>query len=205
MANKTTRPAKKTAKKIAKKTSVRKTVKKIPIEDMAATVKETIAGCRPESLKGKVGCPTVYNPLIHPYQAYVACADMDATQKEVAVLFGVEVKAIYEWQRMHEEFAYAIKKGTYESNNKAALVSLRKLVAGYAYEETTKEIMPDGSKHVKIVTKHIPPSLGAVCWWQKNRLRDEWKDYKAVELGTLDNKPWNITVKLIDEDEPEDT
>ena len=59
--------------------------------------------------------------------------------------------------------------------------SLYQRATGYEYTEEKKivEYDKDGNlKPVKVekTTKHVPPDVGAQCFWLKNRQRDRWAD-----------------------------
>lgn len=154
--------------------------------------------------KNKVGRPSKYNPRVHPEQARVACAKMDATDEALAELFGVPYKTMETWCERHQEFRDAIKNGRDAWRTLRAEDSLVKRAFGFSYDETTKEkvIGKDGETKqlVKVVTKYVPPDVGAICFWLKNRNRARWKDYKAVEVGKLDGSdPIDINVTITDD------
>ena len=165
---------------------------------------------KPASTNGKkVGRPPKYNPDLFPNQAYAACSQWGAMHKELAQLFDTTEGMIHQWVQMHEEFSKCIKKGIYEWGTKEAIKSLRKLVTGFSYEEkTVKEFMlSQGRGKARItlpatetitVTKCVPPNMGAVAFWLKCRMREDWKDYKAIELGNLDDGTLKIRVTVGD-------
>ena len=161
--------------------------------------------------KNKGGRPPKYNPDLFPKQAYAACSQWGAMHKELAELFGTTEGTISQWVQTYDEFSKAIKKGIYEWGTKEAIKSLRKLVTGFSYEEkTVKQFMlSQGRGQAKITlpatettttTKYIAPNMGAVAFWLKCRMREDWKDYKAIELGNLDDKPLKIRVTVGDEE-----
>lgn len=55
-----------------------------------------------------------------------------------------------------------------------------KRALGYDFEEITTEIqeLPGGGqrKHIRKVTKHVPPETAAGIFWLKNRRPDKWRD-----------------------------
>ena len=79
------------------------------------------------------------------------------------------------------------------------------MVEGFYYNEVVVVKTKDGIEKV-IVPKYSPPNMGAVAFWLKCKLRDGdpddeedtgWRDYKAVEIGNLDDgKPFNINVTI---------
>ena len=39
----------------------------------------------------------------------------------------------------------------------------------------------DGKKHVKKVKRHVPPDVGAICFWLKNRKPEKFRDRPDAE------------------------
>ena len=145
--------------------------------------------------KPKRGRPSSYNPKLFPKQAYIACSELGAFNKDLAKLFNVTTETIKQWARENKDFSLSIKRGVIEYGNKVAVKSLRKLIEGFYYNEVTLE----GGKETKRVIKYQPPTVAALAFWLKNKWRNGdpddpedtgWKDYRAVEIGNLDGKPF---------------
>ena len=108
------------------------------------------------------------------------------TYEQIASNMGIKAQTLSDWCWKYKEIKEAIKKGeevcVYEVEN-----ALYKSAVGYDVTETdqTETIYPDGtkvvSKHAK--KRHIPPSVGAICFILKNRRSDKWQD-KPVVLDT---------------------
>lgn len=140
------------------------------------------------------GRPTQYKEE-YVEQAYVACNKLGAIDKDLAELFKVTEKTINEWKKCHPDFCESIKNGKSEYDVKTAVNCLKKRVEGFEYTEVIKEVKTDGdgkiiSKSAKEFKKRVIPDVGAISFFLKNRDRLNWKDYKAVEVGNLDNKPF---------------
>ena len=97
------------------------------------------------------------------------------TDEQIAQNIGIAPKTLYKWMNDYGEIRKAIKKGKgpvdFQVEN-----ALLKRALGYDWEETTTEIYGDGKKHVKKVTRHVPPDVAALVFWLKNRKRDVWRD-----------------------------
>lgn len=97
------------------------------------------------------------------------------TDEQIAANVGVAYSTFRDWRGKFPAISAALKKG------KAPVDfivenALYKRACGYEWEETTTEIGTDGKRHMRKVTKHVPPDVGAAIFWLKNRRRDKWRD-----------------------------
>lgn len=99
--------------------------------------------------------------------------------KDIADSIGISLSTFYQWQINYPEFAEAIKKGKAPVDIKVENALLKRAL-GYDFEEITTEIqeLPGGGqrKHIRKVTKHVPPETAAGIFWLKNRRPDKWRD-----------------------------
>lgn len=110
---------------------------------------------------------------------------------QIAANMGIAEQTLNNWCLDHKEIKEALKKGeevmVYTVEN-----ALYKAAIGYDVTETEKtEIeFPDGSVEVQKRAKkrHIPPSIGAICFILKNRRSDKWQDKPTVIDTTALNK-----------------
>lgn len=110
---------------------------------------------------------------------------------EIAANMGIAEGTLNNWCTQHSEIREALKKGeevmVYTVEN-----ALYKAAIGYDVTETdqSETIYSDGTK---VTTKHarkrhIPPSIGAICFILKNRRSDKWQDKPVVVDTTALNK-----------------
>lgn len=113
------------------------------------------------------------------------------TYEQIASNMNIDPGTLYVWIRKHPEIKDALKKGeevmVYEVEN-----ALYKSAMGYEVTETdqTETLSPDGSKTVTkhARKRHIPPSVGAICFILKNRRSEKWQDKPVVEDTTALDK-----------------
>lgn len=102
---------------------------------------------------------------------------------QIANNVGVSEGTFNNWCTQHREIREAIKKGeevcVYEVEN-----SLYKAAIGYDVTETEQIVTdyPDGSQTTqkRARKRHIPPSIGAICFILKNRRPSKWQDKPLV-------------------------
>ena len=127
-----------------------------------------------------IGRPTVYQADF-ARQAKVGCAELGATDNDLADLFGVCIRTVHYWKKRHPEFGEAVKQGKEEFDTNRVERSLLQAALGGTYEEVYEQ---DG-KVVKKVIKQKAPDVKACLFWLKNREPQRWKDKSAMahDLG----------------------
>ena len=102
---------------------------------------------------------------------------------QIAANIGINEATLYEWINKYDKIAEALKKGeevcVYEVEN-----ALYKAAIGYDVVETEQieTEMPDGTvtTQKRAKKRHIPPSVGAICFILKNRRSSKWQDKPTV-------------------------
>lgn len=110
---------------------------------------------------------------------------------QIANNMGITEGTLYAWIDKYPDIKEALKKGeevmVYEVEN-----ALYKAALGYDVTETdqTETVYPDGTKVVAkhARKRHVPASIGAICFILKNRRSDKWQDKPAVVDMTALNK-----------------
>ena len=157
----------------------------------------------------KRGRPTNYKPE-YDYMAYVLLKTHGITIVQLADAFGVTESGIRGWMDAYPNFKKSIEKGRDEFDNEKVKKTLRARALGYEYEEKTVKYKrtPVKDKNGKVIRwemrpvertvykKAMPPDVGAIAWWQKNRDSARWKDRKAVEISGPDGQPMEHNVHV---------
>lgn len=111
-----------------------------------------------------------------------ACADLGATEGQLAKMFKVNVMTIQAWKKRHKEFNAAIRRGKYEADSLIEQ-SLYRRARGYAYKEKTTSIKNEDGTWTTTNERIALPDTTACIKWLHNRRRDEWKpDQQIVEV-----------------------
>jgi transcriptional regulator with XRE-family HTH domain len=130
--------------------------------------------------------PTKYIEGIHgPWAKSLAMEGL--IEKEIAARMGIAMSTLSKWKKEIDGFSEAIKIGK-EPADANAKISLYKRVTGYMVTEKKIIVELDANgnqKPAKIETieKHIPPDVGAIAFWLKNRLPEDWRDKHDVSLS----------------------
>ena len=113
------------------------------------------------------------------------------TNKQIAKNIGVSERAFTEWVNRFPAISSALKNGKapvdFEVEN-----SLLKRAKGYTVTETVEEIYTTGekdidgnykirSRHVRKITREVPPDVTAIIYWLNNRKSERWRNRKATE------------------------
>lgn len=107
-------------------------------------------------------------------------------EKEIAARMGIAMSTFSKWKKEINGFSEAIKIGK-EPADANAKISLYKRVTGYMVTEKKiiVELDPNGNQKpakIETIEKHIPPDVGAIAFWLKNRLPESWRDKHDVNL-----------------------
>ena len=116
--------------------------------------------------------------------------------KQIADVFGVSVKTLNRWKKLHPEFESALKNGKIFANENV-VEALYKRATGYSHPETHISVYQ--GKVIKTpLTKHYAPDTTACIFWLKNRQPNDWKDRSENVLQNPDGSALEpITVKVV--------
>lgn len=128
------------------------------------------------------GRPTKYAPSMLP-QARQA-AELGATDREIAILLGIDEATLYRWKHVHPEFCEALKVGKEKADDRVEQSLYRKAV-GYTYDGE-KIFQYEGQVVRAPVVEHVPPSDTAAIFWLKNRRKEQWRE--KHEHGVTDKE-----------------
>lgn len=131
----------------------------------------------------KVGRPSKFKPEFIE-MARVACAELEATDQELANLFAVDIATIQRWKNEHPQFCDTIKSAK-EAADKRVEMALFKRATGYTQKRT--EVSSEGNTIE--ITKEILADPVSMIFWLKNRQRDRWRDKQDHEITGKDGLP----------------
>ena len=117
------------------------------------------------------GSPSSYSQTYVDH-AYKLCVDFGADDKALAKFFAVDERTINNWKHDHSDFFQSIKRGKEEFDTKKVEASLLKRALGYDFTSNKH----DGISMEPNTTKHIPPDVGAIIFWLKNRNPKRWSN-----------------------------
>ena len=143
-----------------------------------------------------MGRPTDYNPK-YDHIAYILVKVHGLTNEDLAETLGITVPCVTRWRDTYPNFNCAIKNGRREFDGKRICKSLKARANGYEITEKSKKykrtpVLDKNGKvnhykmeliEVAVNNKVLPPDVGAIAWWQKNQIPEEWRDRKAVEIS----------------------
>lgn len=127
----------------------------------------------------KGGRPTKYDKA-NDRIAYKLCL-LGLTNEELATFFEVNIDTIYEWQKVHESFSDAIKKGKQIADAEVA-VKLHQRATGYTYDDTDIRVIEGKIVKTK-VKKHLPADPTAGIYWLNNRRKINFKARQTDETA----------------------
>ena len=108
------------------------------------------------------------------------------TEPQIAQNMGIAMSTLTEWKNRFPAIAATIKKGKEPVDIQVENALLRRAL-GYDYEETITEVEELGNgktkKHVRKVTRHVPPDTTAQIFWLKNRKPKQWRDKMENTVG----------------------
>ena len=120
------------------------------------------------------------------------------TDAQIAHNLGIAKQTLYEWKKQYPDLSDALKRGKQVVDIEVENALLKRAL-GYEYEETTQEIFEDPQvigadgkprqrKHIKKITRVVPPDVTAQIFWLKNRKPDVWRDKHEVTDATALDK-----------------
>jgi len=97
-----------------------------------------------------------------------------ATDRELAVMFGLDPISIQRWRETYTEFDDALSDGRTMADARVTRALFERAV-GYSHPEE-KIFQWDGEIITHDTIKHYAPDVNAIKLWLTNRQKDAWKD-----------------------------
>jgi len=143
------------------------------------------AAPKPPALRGR---PETYDPDWHPRKAE-ELSRLGATMEQIASVFDVHVRTVWQWSNQHPEFNQSVKMGAGPADD-AVERSLYQRAMGYETRETENlyemtEVQDPVSGEVRVFrklvgvkekVKSVAPDTTAQIFWLKNRRPAEWRE-----------------------------
>lgn len=108
-------------------------------------------------------------------------AQRGATVREVAEALEVTEKTVYEWRNKHQEFGDSFKLGRDAADDRVE-ESLYRRATGYSFD-SIKIMSYEGIAFVEPFVEHVPPDVGAIQFWLKNRRGEVWREKQDVNVS----------------------
>jgi len=119
-------------------------------------------------------------------------------ERDICSKLGVGVTTFNQWKKDHIEINEVLKRGKGVSDQ-VVVSKLFQRAIGFSYEEVKKESIHDAEgrelKVCKVTTtsKYVHPDPTSMIFWLKNRIPNEWRDKKHVEVeGELSTEEMDI-------------
>lgn len=131
-----------------------------------------------------------YDPSF-PDEAYIMCSEKGYLDSQLAEHFMVGVSTVKNWKKKYPEFADAIQRGIDMCCSRQVEGALLKRAVGYDKDEKTVEyiadkdgnVIADGNKKIKIVSKHFPPDVTAATKFLQERDKARWGGIKVTDVN----------------------
>jgi len=130
------------------------------------------------------------------------------TDKQIAVnKIGIAERTFSKWKAAHDAIRAALKKGKAPADTLVEN-ALYKRALGFTTTETIEEIYEEDGvqrKHIRKVTREVPPDVTAQIFWLKNRKPVQWRDKREVvaDVGNNAIKNMHTIADLINAPQPD--
>ena len=119
------------------------------------------------------GRPPLYKDDVHPKRAY-QLALAGKTNEQIAEVFDISVKQLYEWQAHYIAFRDALRSGRTIADGEAAEAAHIAINGGIVREMRTYKDAEGNIIKVVETVKEIPPDANAALKWLELRARGLW-------------------------------
>lgn len=106
------------------------------------------------------------------------------TDEQIAKKMDINIATLYRYKQNHCEICEALKIGKEIVDIQVENALLKRALGCTVVEKKTKTT--SSGKETIEITKDIPPDVGAIAIWLKNRKPDAWRDHPVSKDSTLD-------------------
>lgn len=106
-------------------------------------------------------------------------AQEGATDREIAERLEIDETTFYRWKHAHPEFRQSCALGKDSADDRVEQ-SLYRRAVGYSFD-SIKIMSYEGEAFVEPFVEHVPPDIGAIQFWLKNRRGEKWREKSETE------------------------
>ena len=153
----------------------------------------------PQPARGRGRPPegTIYRPDYAPIaRKFFMLKGKTTTNKDLAVLLGVQEHTITDWIAKHDEFAMAVFEGRELADQEVVNALYERAVGAKTVSQKAFLDRENGKPVVVEVVEHHPPDARAASFWLRNRHPDHWKEKTEHEIGALKEGDAGITAEM---------
>ena len=111
--------------------------------------------------------------------------------RDMAEFIGIAESTFNKWKIDHPEFAAALERGKKVPDDEV-VAALMKSAMGYFVDEITQHRNATGEvTSTTLAHRWIVPSVGAQCFWLKNRDPEIWRDRHEIAVD-LESSPLKL-------------
>ncbi|KHQ51116.1 hypothetical protein [Mameliella alba] len=132
----------------------------------------------------------VYNEGLNKIAYQLALAGK--TNEEIAEVFGVSVKVLYDWQAQYIAFRDALHRGRTIADGEAAESAHIAVCGGIIREQRTYRDAEGNILKTVEVVKEVPPDANAALKWLERRQRGMWSGEDGQPVRGEHDEPVNL-------------
>lgn len=108
-----------------------------------------------------------------------ALAAAGKTEQDMAEIWGLHIKTLWNWKQANPSFLRAIAEGKQVSDDRVEQSLYRKAV-GYEHDDEELVVVGGKVKRIKTVRRYAPDTTAAKFWLTNRRPR-QWRDKQEIQ------------------------
>ncbi len=121
------------------------------------------------------------------------------TNEDISKNMGIHRATLQKWMNLFPDLSEALRMGK-EPADRAIENSLYKRAHGYTEAVQKVKVLNDGTIVRYEEEVYFPPDTTAMIFWLKNRKPEDWRDQRNIELAGSTDKPVEINIgKIVDD------
>ncbi len=116
------------------------------------------------------------------------------TEEQVAENLGISYRSLNTYKLQFPQLLQALNRGKADADAQVENALFKRAI-GYEYETTEANLcldlngQPEGGLVTKRKNKHVPPHVGAIIFYLKNRCSQHWSDRLTQESASRSEQP----------------